>query len=276
MPEPRERSGSRTNGGSSSGGSPPPSKTEGERLQRVLARAGLGSRRSVEDLISAGRVRVNGRVAELGNRADPGTDTVTVDGVPVPTRPGLRYLALNKPAGVTSTLKDPHTGQTVADLLPPDQPRVVPVGRLDRDSEGLLLLTNDGDLAHRLQHPRFGVEKEYLVEVEGRPARRTLKQLVEGVDLDDGLAHAKAARLVEARGERAALSLVMGEGRKREIRRMRAAVEHPVSRLVRVRIGPIRLGRMRPGEVRPLAVEEVMELYRVTGLSRAEARTPPG
>ena len=162
----------------------------------------------------------------------------------------------------------------MADLLPPDQPRVVPVGRLDRDSEGLLLLTNDGDLAHRLQHPRFGVEKEYLVEVEGRPARRTLKQLVEGVDLDDGLAHAKAARLVEARGERAALSLVMGEGRKREIRRMLAVVEHPVTRLVRVRIGPIRLGRLRPGELRPLATEEVMELYRVTGLGVDRPRAP--
>src|SRR5205823_9545028 len=159
-------------------------------------------------------------------------DRVTVDGVPVPAHPGLRYYKLNKPAGVTTTLRDEHARRTLDEMLPRG-PRVFPVGRLDRDSEGLLLLTNDGDLAHRLQHPRFGVEKEYLVEVEGRPARRTLKQLVEGVDLDDGLAHAKAARLVEARGERAALSLVMGEGRKREIRRMLAVVEHPVTRLVR-------------------------------------------
>jgi pseudouridine synthase len=276
MPEPRERSGSRTDGAPSQRGSPPPITAEGERLQRVLARAGLGSRRSVEELIADGRVRVNGRVAELGNRVDPATDSITLDGIPVPTRPDLRTFALNKPRGVTSTLKDRHAERTVAELIPAGERGVVPVGRLDRDSEGLLLLTNDGDLAHRLQHPRFGVEKEYLVEVEGRPATRTLNRLIRGIDLEDGLARAKSARLAETRGDRSALALVMGEGRKREIRRMLAAVEHPVTRLVRVRIGPIRLGRLRPGEVRPLAVEEVIELYRVTGRtgSKRPARPP--
>ncbi len=248
---------------------------QGERLQRVLARAGLGSRRSVEVLISEGRVGVNGRVAELGNRVHPAVDRITIDGVPVPTDPGLRYFALNKPAGVTSTLRDPHAERTVAALLPPGEPRLVPVGRLDRDSEGLLLLTNDGDLAHRLQHPGYGVEKEYLVEVEGEISRQAIGRLVRGVPLEDGPAHALRAAWVERSRGRSALTVVMGEGRKREIRRMLAAVGHRVTRLVRVRIGPVRLDRLRPGEVRPLESEEVMGLYRVTALDRAKASGRP-
>jgi len=225
----------------------------------------------VEELIAAGRVSVNGRVAELGNRADPGADLIAVDGVPVPTEPDLHYLALNKPSGVTTTMKDPHAARTVAGLVPPGLPRLVPVGRLDRESEGLLLLTNDGDLAHRLQHPRYEVEKEYLAEVEGEPSSRTVRELTGGVQLEDGPARALSVRIVERRPGRAALAVVMGEGRKREVRRMLAAVDLPVKRLVRVRVGPVRLGRLRPGEVRPLETAEVMELYRVTGLGRARA-----
>ncbi len=241
----------------------------------MLARAGLGSRRSVEVLIAEGRVSVNGRVAELGNRVDPAVDRIAIDGVPVPTDPGLRYFALNKPAGVTSTLRDPHAERTVAAFLPPGEPRLVPVGRLDRDSEGLLLLTNDGDLAHRLQHPRYGVEKEYLVEVGGEISRQAIGRLVRGVVLEDGPARALKAALVERTRERSALTMVMGEGRKREVRRMVAAVGHEVTRLVRVRIGSVRLDRLRPGEVRPLEPEEVMGLYRVTALDRADVSHRP-
>ncbi len=237
----------------------------------MLARAGLGSRRSVEVLIAEGRVSVNGRRAELGNRVDPAMDRITVDGVPVPTDPELRYFVLNKPAGVTSTLRDPHAERTVAAFLPPGEPRLVPVGRLDRDSEGLLLLTNDGDLAHRLLHPGYGVEKEYLVEVEGEISRQAIGRLVRGVLLQDGPARVLKAALVERSRGRSALTVVMGEGRKREVRRMLAAVGHQVTRLVRVRIGPVRLDRLRPGEIRPLGSEEVMGLYRVTALDRARA-----
>jgi 23S rRNA pseudouridine2605 synthase len=242
---------------------------EGERLQRVLARLGYGSRRGVEQLIVEGRVRIGERVAQLGNRVDPARDQVSVDGVPVAADPELRYFALNKPAGVTSTLRDPHATRTIAELLPEGGPRLVPVGRLDRDSEGLLLLTNDGDLAHRLQHPRFGIEKEYLVEVDGDVPQRVARLLVHGVELEDGLARALRARIVERRRGRTAVALVMGEGRKREIRRMLVAVGFRVRRLVRTRIGPVRLGRLPPGKVRPLGSEEVRDLYRVTGMGRA-------
>ena len=216
-----------------------------------------------------GRVRIGDRVAELGNRVDPGRDRISVDGIPVAADPELRYFALNKPAGVTTTLRDPHAARTIAELLPDSGPRLVPVGRLDRESEGLLLLTNDGDLAHRLQHPRFGVEKEYLVEVDGDVPQRVARLLVHGVDLDDGLARALRARIVERKPGRTAVALVMGEGRKREIRKMLRAVGFRVRRLVRTRIGPVRLGRLPPGKLRPLGAEEVRDLYRVTGLGRA-------
>jgi 23S rRNA pseudouridine2605 synthase len=250
---------------------PPDDHPDQERLQRTLARAGFGSRRSAEQLIVEGRVAVNGRIAELGNRVDPRRDQVMVDGVPVPTDPDLRYLALNKPAGVTSTLADRHAARSLVPLLPPG-PRVVPVGRLDRESEGLLLLTNDGDLAHRLQHPRFGVDKEYLVEVEGAIPRSAVARLTTGVDLEDGKARAVRAGSVQRAGEHSALRVVMTEGRKREVRRMLAAVGFPVRRLVRVRVGPVRLGSLKPGTTRPLTAEEVADLYRTTGLSRARAR----
>src|SRR5205823_4508852 len=174
--------------------------------------------------------------------------------------PSLRYYALHKPPGVTATLSDPHARRTIAEFLPAG-PRLFPVGRLDRESEGLLLLTNDGRLAHRVQHPRFGIEKEYLAEVTGRPRRGVVARLTAGVELDDGRARAVAATLVDERVSRSAIRVVMVEGRKREVRRMLEAVGHPVVRLVRTRIGPLRLGTLGPGKVRSLAAEEVRALF---------------
>jgi pseudouridine synthase len=236
-----------------------------ERLQRALARAGHGSRRSSEELIAGGRVKVNGRVAVLGDKVDATADEVEVDGVRVNLDPNVRYYALHKPAGVVTTLRDPQGRPSVRDLLPTDGPRVFPVGRLDRDTEGLLLLTNDGELANRLTHPRYGVEKEYLAEVEGRPGPRHVAALRRGVDLDDGPARPASVRIVDARGDRGQLRVVMTEGRKREVRRMLAAVGLPVGRLVRLRVGPVTLGSLRPGSFRDLSVEEVRGLAEAAG-----------
>ncbi len=231
-----------------------------ERVQRSLARAGYGSRRATEELIRAGRVRINGRLAVLGDRVDPHRDAVTLDGVPVVSDPERRYYVLNKPVGVTTTLKDPHASKPLLDLLP-SGPRVFPVGRLDRDSEGLLLLTNDGDLAFRLQHPRYGVEKEYLVEVQGAVGSPAVKRLMTGVELADGPARAVSASVVDVATDRSSVRVVMVQGRKREVRRMLEAIGHPVRRLVRTRIGPMRLGRMTPGSIRKLSPAEVADLY---------------
>lgn len=236
-----------------------------ERLQRALARAGLGSRRACEELIAAGVVTVNGRVATLGDRVVPERDEVRVRGHRVNVNPRLRTFALHKPAGVTTTMRDPHAAADLRRYLPRG-PRVVPVGRLDRDTEGLLLLTNDGELANRLTHPRYGVEKEYLAEVEGAPSARQLTRLRRGVELEDGVARARSARAVARAGKLGAVRLVVTEGRKREVRRMLAAVGLPVRRLIRVRVGPVRLGRLRPGEVRELTPEELLALYRAAGL----------
>jgi 23S rRNA pseudouridine2605 synthase len=236
-----------------------------ERLQRTLARAGLSSRRGSEELIKAGRVEVNGRLAELGDRVDPEQDEVRVDGRRVSVDPSLRYVALHKPKGVTTTMRDRHAERDLRDFLP-EGPRVFPVGRLDRDTEGLLLLTNDGDLAHRLAHPRHGVEKEYLAEVDGSPTAARIGRLRRGVELDDGIAKAVDARSVGRAGGRFAVRVVMTEGRKREVRRMLEAVGLPVRRLIRTRVGPVRLGRMKAGELRDLSHDEVRDLYRTAGL----------
>ena len=230
-----------------------------ERVQRALARAGYGSRRSSEELIAAGRVTVNGRVVALGDRVDTATDTVTVDGVTLNLDPDVRYYALHKPVGVVTTMSDPQGRPDLRSLLP-EGPRVFPVGRLDRDSEGLLLLTNDGELANRLLHPSFGVEKEYLAEVEGAPSARQLGRVRRGVDLDDGPARAVSARAVASSGGRGAVRIVMAEGRKREVRRLLAAVGLPVTRLIRLRVGPVQLGGLAPGAVRELEPEEVRAL----------------
>lgn len=231
-----------------------------ERLQRALARAGHGSRRSSEELIAAGRVTVNGRVATLGDKVDTARDTVTVDGATLNLDPSMRYFALHKPVGVVTTMADPQGRQDLRGFLPAEGPRVFPVGRLDRDSEGLLLLTNDGELANRLLHPSFGVEKEYLAEVEGTPSDRQLARVRRGVDLEDGPAHALAARAVAASGGRGAVRLVMAEGRKREVRRLLAAVGLPVTRLIRLRVGPVVLGGLAPGALRELDPDEVRGL----------------
>ena len=229
----------------------------GERLQKVLARIGIGSRRVCEDLIAEGRVTVNGEVAELGRRVDAETDEVAVNGVIIGVRPGLVHLLLNKPTGVVTTADDPQGRPTVLELVP-EEPRVFPVGRLDMETEGLLLLTNDGDLAHRLTHPSFGVEKEYIAHVEGEPTRGDLRMLREGVMLEDGItAPAKAALLGPG-----ILRLTIHEGRNRQIRRMCDAVDHPVKRLIRTRIGPLADRKLKPGQWRPLTGDELRSLER--------------
>lgn len=227
----------------------------------MLARAGLGSRRACEELIRGGRVRVNGEVAELGRRVVPTRDRVEVDGARVPLDPELRYYALHKPRGVVTTAKDPQ-GRSDVSAYYPEGERVFPVGRLDRETEGLLLLTNDGELANRLMHPRYQVEKEYLAEVDGTPSQRVLSMLTRGIELEDGLAKARSATAVAGSRGRSAVRMVMTEGRKREVRRMLEAVGLPVQRLVRVRVGPIRLGRLQAGQVRQLDPAEVRELIR--------------
>lgn len=231
----------------------------GVRLQKVLAQAGLGSRRVCEELIERRRVRVNGEVAVLGRRVDPEVDVIEVDGAQIGVRAGLVHYLLNKPRGVITTASDTHGRPTVVDLVPAE-PRVFPVGRLDADTEGLLLLTNDGDLAHRLTHPSYGVEKEYLVEVGGDPHRGVVRRLREGVELDDGVTSpAKVAVL----GERL-LRITIHEGRNRQVRRMCEAVGVPVVRLVRTRIGPITDRRLTPGSWRELSQDEVRALERAT------------
>ncbi len=230
---------------------------DGERLQKVLARVGVGSRRVCEDLIAEGRVLVDGEVAVLGRRVDPATALVTVDGAPIGVRPDLVHYLLNKPAGVVTTADDPQGRPIVVDLVPAE-PRVFPVGRLDVDTEGLLVLTNDGELTHRLTHPSFGVEKEYVAEVEGVPSRAALRMLREGVELDDGPTAPARVAAVDDR----LIRLTIHEGRNRQVRRMCAAVGHPVLRLVRTRIGPLADRSLRPGAWRALTGDEVRALER--------------
>ena len=228
-----------------------------ERLQKALARAGLGSRRSCEELIAAGRVTVDGEVARLGCRIDPDCSVVAVDGTVIGLAADLVHYLLNKPAGVVTTADDPQGRPIVTDLVP-GEPRVFPVGRLDAATEGLLVLTNDGQLAHRLTHPSFGVPKEYLAHVEGRPSRAAVRALRDGVDLDDGpTAPARAAEVSPG-----LLRIEIHEGRNRQVRRMCEAVGYPVRRLVRTRIGPIRIGSLPPGRWRRLEPPEVRALER--------------
>ncbi len=240
----------------------------GERLQKVLAAAGVASRRHVEEMVRDGRIRVNGRPARLGQRIDPDTDTVEVDGSPVSLRSDLVYYLLNKPTGVVSTASDPQGRPTVLDRLPAE-PRVYPVGRLDMDSEGLLLLTNDGDLAGRVMHPSSGCEKEYLVGVEGKTTAGALRALRQGVELSDGPTAPARVSSPQLR----LLRIVVTEGRNRQVRRMCAAVGLTVTRLVRTRIGPLRDLHLRPGEWRELTQAELRSLE--AGLARSEPWEPP-
>ena len=240
---------------------------DGVRLQKVLAVRGFGSRRIVEDMIEDGRVSVNGQVAVLGRRVDVESDAVEVDGVRVGVAPDLIYYLLNKPKGVVTTAADTHDREIVTELVP-DEPRVYPVGRLDLDTEGLLLITNDGDLTHRLTHPSFGIEKEYLVEVDKPVRRGDLRRLREGVELDDGMtAPAKAQQVAPS-----VIKLTIHEGRNRQIRRMCSALGFTVTRLVRIRIGALADRNMAPGEWRELTLDEIRRLEELTALAGREAR----
>lgn len=246
-----------------------------ERLQKILARAGYGSRRSAEALIAGGRVRVNGRVVtEAGTKADAAIDVVEVDGKRIEQETPRVYLALHKPAGVVTTAVDPQRRRTVMDLLPDGlPPHVLPVGRLDRDTEGLLLFTNDGELAHRLAHPRYRIDKEYAALVDGRPSARALAQLRRGVKIEGRMTSPAEADIMpdtppgyRQEDGRSWLRIVIHEGRKRQIRLMCDAVGHPVRRLVRVRVGDVRLTGMRRGSVRELKPREVAALRHAVGL----------
>jgi 23S rRNA pseudouridine2605 synthase len=233
-----------------------------ERLQKVLAAAGVGSRRACEELIAAGRVTVDGRVAALGDKVDPTQAEIYVDGERIVTDARLVYLAMNKPRGVVSTMDDERGRAALADYLGNLPQRVFHVGRLDADSEGLLLLTNDGSLAHRLMHPSYGVAKTYLVEVPG-PVRRGLgKQLLAGVELEDGPARVDAFRVVDSVPGRVLVEVVIHEGRKHIVRRLLAECGYPATRLVRTAIGPIRLGDLKAGRTRRLTPAEVAALFK--------------
>jgi pseudouridine synthase len=239
---------------------------EGERIQKVLARAGIASRRAIEEMIVRGRIRVNGERVELGRRIDSSKDLVEVDGSRVPLAADLVYYLMNKPVGVVTTASDEEGRETVMDLLDDIDVRIYPVGRLDLDSEGAVLLTNDGDLALRLTHPRFGVSKTYLAEVEGSVKDKTARQLARGVELEDGVTGPAKARLIERAPGGTLIEITLSEGRNRQIRRMLESVGHPVRRLVRTAIGPLMLGRLKPATYRRLKPDEVRELYRAAGL----------
>ncbi|MDQ2837781.1 MAG: rRNA pseudouridine synthase [Actinomycetota bacterium] len=243
------------------------SEPDGIRLQKVLAGAGVGSRRACEELIAQGRVVVEGRgVAELGARIDPASAVVRVDGKRINLRADLRYLAMNKPRGVLSTMSDPQGRSCVGDFVTELSERLFHVGRLDADTEGLLILTNDGDFAHRLAHPSHGVVKTYIAEVPAPVDRGIAAQLLAGIELEDGPVRVDDFRVIDSSGGRALVEVSLHEGRNHVVRRLLDAVGHPVNKLVRVAIGPVRLGDQRPGTLRELTGAELGELYRQVGL----------
>ena len=237
-----------------------------ERVQKVLAAAGIGSRRACEELIAAGRVAVDGEVVALGAKADATTQVITLDGERIHSNPTLVYLLLNKPTGYVTTVTDPQGRPTVMDLIPA-APRVYPVGRLDRDTEGLLLLTNDGELANRVAHPRYEIEKTYVAQIRGPAKRRAVRQMLDGVALEDGVAKARSVRELGSAADHTLVEIVLAEGRKREVRRMLQAVGLPLERLARVRVGPLPLGDIGPGKFRPLTGAEVRDLYAAVGMA---------
>jgi 23S rRNA pseudouridine2605 synthase len=239
------------------------------RLQKVLSGAGVASRRKAEELIRQGRVRVDGVVVrDMGVKIDPDAAIVHVDGNRVQLRADLEYLALNKMPGMLSTMSDDEGRPTIGDMLEDwgISTRLYHVGRLDIDSEGLLLLTNDGELAHRLTHPSYGVPKTYMAEIPGPVPRELGRLLTRGIDLEDGPVKVDSLDVVDVLGGRAVVKVVLHEGRKRLVRRMLEAAGHPVSRLVRTQIGELQLGHQRPGTVRRLNPVEVAKLYRAVGL----------
>jgi 23S rRNA pseudouridine2605 synthase len=242
----------------------PDRSATGVRLQKVLAAAGIASRRASEELIAAGRVSVDGVVVtEMGMRVDPVRAVIHVDGDRINVRDDLVYLALNKPRGVLSAMSDDRGRPTVGQLVADRPERLFHVGRLDADTEGLLLLTNDGELAHRLMHPTFGVSKTYLATVPAPVAKTVARRLRDGVDLEDGRAQVDGFRVVQEQGQRAIVEVVLHEGRNHIVRRLLAAVGHPVERLVRTAVGPVLLGGQRAGSLRELTRAELAELHRL-------------
>ncbi|EID55839.1 pseudouridine synthase [Saccharomonospora xinjiangensis] len=239
---------------------------QGVRLQKVLAKAGIASRRAAEDLIVAGRVSVDGSVVrELGRRVDPDTAVIHVDGERIQVRDDLAYLAMNKPRGVHTTMSDEQGRPCVGDYVGDRGERLFHVGRLDADTEGLLLLTNDGDLAHKLMHPSFHVPKTYLAEVDGTVARGLGKRLRAGVRLEDGPVKVDEFRIKDTRPGRTLIEIVLHEGRKHIVRRLLAEVGHPVRKLVRTAVGEVYLGNTKPGRLRALTQAEIGSLYRAVG-----------
>jgi 23S rRNA pseudouridine2605 synthase len=251
-----------------------------QRLQKVMAAAGVGSRRVCEDLIAAGRVTVDGEVATLGDKADPAHAVIHVDGDRVLLDQTLVHLAFYKPRGIVSTMSDEKGRLAIAEYVSMVPQRVYHVGRLDADSEGLLLLTNDGELANKLTHPSHEVPKTYLAEVAGPVPASVRRRLLAGVDLEDGPAKADAFRVVDSTGRAALVEIVLHEGRKHIVRRMLDEVGHPVSRLIRTAIGPLKVGDLRNGRWRRLSATEVAALYRVaeaggTAVNARDGRDKP-
>lgn len=242
-----------------------------ERLQKVIARSGLTSRRGADSLIVAGRVSVDGKVASPGQLVDATTVEVLVDEVRLPVDPGLVHYVLHKPPGVISTTRDPHGRRTVVDMVPP-HPRVYPVGRLDADTTGLLLLTNDGAFANLVTHPRYGIAKTYEVLVDGIPTRQDLAAIRRGVELEDGPARALAVRKIGSHGRRSHIEMSMGEGRNREVRRLWAAIGFRIVRLHRSSIGPLREPDLGPGEWRRLDIDKVRAFHRHAGAASGKRR----
>ncbi len=240
---------------------------DGVRLQKVLADAGLGSRRACEQLIADARVEVDGQiVTELGTRIDPETQTVHVDSMRIVTAPDRVYLAFNKPAGVVSTMDDPDGRPSLAEYLRDRPERLFHVGRLDAETEGLLLITNDGELSNRLTHPSYEIPKTYLAQVRGAVAKDVGARLREGIELDDGIARVDSFKLIDSTPGRALVELVLHEGRNRIVRRLLDAVGNPVDRLVRTHFGPIALAEQRQGKIRDLRPDEIGELMQAVGL----------
>ncbi|MGH3354251.1 MAG: pseudouridine synthase [Nocardioidaceae bacterium] len=239
----------------------------GQRLQKVLAASGVASRRACEELMSAGRVEVDGEVVtRLGARVDPEKSQIRVDGKRIPAASAHVYIVLNKPRGVVSTMSDPHGRPTLAEHVSDRAERLFHVGRLDTDTEGLILLTNDGEFAHRMAHPSYGVLKTYVAQVSGPVTPRLGRDLTTGVVLDDGPVRVDGFRVLDKGGRRAMVEVVLHEGRKHVVRRLLAHAGHPVQRLARTAIGPVRLGRLRPGQHRELSVDELGTLLDAVGM----------
>ena len=241
----------------------------GIRLQKVIAQAGLASRRAAEEMIRQGRVQVNGDVVtELGIRVDPDKDEISVDRQPIAVIPKKVYLLFYKPKNCVTTLKDPQGRKTIMDFISDFRIRVFPVGRLDYDAEGLMVLTNDGVLGHRLQHPRFGVPKTYEVKVEGHPDDKALHKLRSGIHLDEGKTAPAEVKVLRLLPKKAWIEIVLHQGWYRQIKRMCESVGHSVLKIKRTRYGPLKVEQLKPGSYRPLSKSEIKELFRMVQLDQ--------